>query len=95
MYTVPQLTLALKEMVGHEGLQTQFWGQNRPRGQGALAVLTHAGSVREATGDSCQARTSLRDCGHPCPCWSRDIPGRLWQSTDTPESEFIKKTYNF
>lgn len=94
MYTVPQLTLTLKEMVSHEGLQTQFWGQNRPRGQGALAVLTQGGSVREATGDPRQARTSLRDCGHPCPRCSRDIPEGLWQSTDTPESKFIKKTYN-
>lgn len=60
MYTVPQLTLTLKEIVSHEGLQTQFWGQNRPRGQGTLTVLT-------------QARSSPRDCGHPCPCWSRDV----------------------
>lgn len=92
---VPQLTQTLKEMVSHEGLQTHFWGQNRTRRQGLLAVLTRAGSMRGATGDPCQARTSLRDCDHCCSHWGSDIPVGLWQSTDTPESEFIEKTYNF
>lgn len=34
MYTVPQFTLTWNEKVSLEGLETQFWGQNMPRGQG-------------------------------------------------------------
>lgn len=75
-----QLTLTLKVVVSHEGLQTQFWGQNRRRGHRSLAVMTHAGSMREATGMAMPGK---------------DIPEGLWQSTDIPGSEFIKKTYNF
>lgn len=61
MYTATQFILTLKEMVSREGLQTHFWGQNRPSGQGVLAVLTHAESMRETTDDPGQVRTSLRD----------------------------------